>query len=177
MTRDPVTISKNASLLECAGKMIKKKVGSLLIIEKKKLIGIISERDILWALVKKSKKDLEKIKAIEISPKKMVTLKSSSTIEEIVDKIKKYKFYRYPVLKDGEVVGIITIKDILNFYPELHREFKELQIIREERKKLKRLKKAGVKSRKKGFCEECGNEDYLYKVNGMLICSSCSDSM
>ena len=70
MTRYPITISPDTNLLECARKMVKKKVGSLLIVDKKKLVGFVSEKDILWALIKKSKKGLEEVSAIQISPKK-----------------------------------------------------------------------------------------------------------
>lgn len=58
MTRDPITAKSDTNLLECAKRMVRKRVGSLLLVEKKKLVGIISEKDILWALVKKSKEDL-----------------------------------------------------------------------------------------------------------------------
>jgi len=55
MTREPITISPDASLLECAKKMVGKKIGSLVLIEKKELKGFISQEDILWALVKNQK--------------------------------------------------------------------------------------------------------------------------
>ena len=61
MTRNPVTIKPSASLFDCAKLMVKKKTGSLLIVDNKRLVGFISNDDILWALVKKSKKDLSKI--------------------------------------------------------------------------------------------------------------------
>ena len=57
MTRSPIVIKPETNLLECAKKMVRKRVGSLLIIEKKKLVGFLSRKDILWALIKKSKKD------------------------------------------------------------------------------------------------------------------------
>jgi len=178
MTRDPITAKPNINLLECAKKMVKKRVGSLLILDKKNLVGFISQKDILWALTKKSKKDLSKIRAIDVSPKKIATVKPSSTIEEATDKMKKFRFYRLPVVKDGELVGMVTVRDILNFYPELHRELSELELIREEVEKLKRIKKAkGRKVINEGICEECGNRDTLYRVNGMLICSSCMSSI
>jgi len=171
MTREPISTKPDTSLLDCAKKMVRKRVGSLLIIDKKRLVGFISQKDILWALIKKSKKDLSKIKAIDISPKKIATIKPSTTIEEAIQKMKKVKFERLPVLHEGELVGMITIKDILNFHPEFYPELEELSQIREETKKLKRVKKA--EKVHDGVCEECGNLDILHKFNGMLICESC----
>jgi len=176
MTREPVKIFPDTNLLECSKKMVKKRLGSLLIVDKKKLIGFISNKDILWALIKKSKEDLSKIKAIDISPKKIATIKPTSTIEEAVQKMKKLKFYRLPVVTENELVGIISMKDILNFYPELYLELKELSDIREETKKLQRIKKAETRKMTEGICEECGEQRTLYKIDGILICESCMNS-
>lgn len=176
MTKEPIVIKPSANLLECAKKMVRKRVGNLPILYKKRLVGFISQQDILWALIKKSRKDLSKIKAIDISPKKIATLKPSATIEEAFNKMKKLKFERLPVIHEGELVGMVTIKDVLTFHPEFYPELKELSQIREEAEKLKRVKKAKDKSSiRRGMCEECGNEDILYKVDGILICESCDN--
>ncbi|GAJ23499.1 unnamed protein product, partial [marine sediment metagenome] len=125
MTRDPIVIKPETNLLECAKKMVRKKVGSLLLTNQKRLVGFISEKDILWALIKKSKEDLSKIKAIDISPKKIATIKPTATIQEAIEKMKKVKFERLPVIHDKKLVGMVTAKDILNFHPELYPELEE----------------------------------------------------
>ena len=177
MTREPVVIKPDTNLLECAKKMIKKKVGSLLIVDGKKLVGFLSRRDVLWALVKKSKTDLSSIKAIEISPKKIATIKPSATINEVLDKMKKLKFDRLPVIHEKELVGMLTIKDILNFSPEYYPELDEFAQIKEETQKLKRVKKSKSRIMTEGICSECGNQDLLFRENGMLVCLSCAESM
>jgi len=174
MTREPISIKPDTNLLECAKKMVRKRVGSLLLINKKRLVGFISQKDILWALIKKSKRDLSKIKAREISPKKIATVKPTSTIDEAIKKMKKLRFERLPVIHEGKLIGIITIRDILNFNPEIYPELEELVQIREETKKLKRLKK---KKPIDGICEECGNRGILSRANGMLVCDSCNSLM
>lgn len=175
MTRNPVTIKPDTNLLSCARKMVRKRVGSLLITDKKKLVGFISERDILWALIKKSKKGLKEVKAIDISPRKIAVAKPEWTIKKAIDRMNKTKVDRLPVVQSKELAGIITVKDILNFHPEFYPELEEYTRIREESKKLKRLKKA--KTDNEGICEECGAQDILHRVNGMLICESCKNSM
>lgn len=177
MTRDPIIINPDTNLLECAKKMVRKKVGSLLIVDKKRLVGFISEKDILWALIKKSKEDLPTIKAIDISPRKIATVTPSFTIGKAMKKMKKTKFERLPVIYEKRLVGIITTKDILNFHPEFYRELEELDQIREETKKLKRIKKTKEKAIQDGICEECGSKDIFRRLNGMLVCDSCSDSV
>ena len=176
MTREPVTTKPSTSLLECARKMVKKKVGSLLITEGKKLVGFISEKDILWALVKQSKKELSSIKVIDISPKKIATIKPSATIQETLGKMKKLKFDRLPVIQEGELVGMITVRDILSFNPEFYPELEEFAQIREETQKLKRVKKKH-ETLVEGICAECGNQGLLHRENGMMICSSCGEDI
>ncbi len=175
MTRDPIIIKPTTNLLECAKKMVKKKVGSLLIVDNKRLVGFVSRKDILWALVKKSRKDLLDITAVDISPRKIAAIKPTSSIREALDKMKKLKFQTLPVIYNGSLVGMVTIKDILNFYPEAYEELGEFDKIREESQKLKRISKA--KNRREGICEECGNFDILYKVNDTLMCESCMEKI
>ncbi len=176
MTREPVTISPNTNLLDCAKMMVKKKVGSLILAEKKKFVGIITQKDILWALIKKSQKDLSKIKASEISPKKLITINPKATISDAISRMKNKKFSRLPVVQEGNLVGMITIKDILNFNPELYPEFEELEKIKEEAEKVRRLKRVnedGFVGEDEGVCEECENYSRLFLVNGMQVCDGC----
>jgi len=176
MTREPITISPDTNLLECAKLMVRKRVGCLLIVKKKRLVGIISKKDILWALVKKTKEDLSKIHAIEISPRKIATIRPDATVEEAMNKMKKLKFQKLPVIQNNEFIGLITSRDILNFHPEFYKELDEIDIIREESEKLKRIN-ARKKEVVEGVCEECGNFDFLSSVNGVMMCESCRNSV
>mgnify|MGYP001619175522 CR=1 FL=1 len=173
MTHNPATIKPDTNLLECAKIMVRKDIGSLVITDKEKtLLGFISRRDILWALVKKSKEYLQKIKAMDISPKKIATIKPEATLREAIKKIKELKFERLPVVKKGRLVGIITVRDILSFHPEIYTELEEFAKIKEESEKLRRIKGKEI-SREEGNCERCGNQNILQKFNGMLLCNSC----
>lgn len=174
MTRQPITADPNINLLECARIMVKKRVGSVLLVEDKKLIGFVSHRDILWAMIKKSQKDLSKIKAKDISPRKLITINPNATISEAIDKMKKSKYTRLPVVQNGNLVGMLTNKDILNFNPELYPEFEELEQIREEEKKLARIKKVDEEGfGSEGVCDECGNFGVLFVVHGTHVCENC----
>ena len=178
MTRTPITISPRKSLHDAAKLMVKKRVGFIPIVEDKKLVGILSQKDILWAIIRGAGQDLSKIKAIDISPRKIATIKPSATLKETIDKMKKTKFEKLPVILNKKLVGIITSKDILSFNPEVYPELEELKQIREESEKLKRIKIAKErKSSYEGVCEECGNFDTLFKINGILMCDSCRGSM
>jgi len=175
MTREPITIKPNTTLDECIKKMVRYKVGSFPIVDKKMLIGFISQYDILWVIHKKTKKALKEIKAIEISRRKIITIRPVATVKEAFEKMKKFKLKKLPVTQGGEFVGLLTLRDILNFTPEFYPELEELSRIREETQKLNRLKNL-QKQVNEGICEECGNRDYLHRLNGMLVCESCVNS-
>ncbi len=175
MTQEPLTIGPSLNLLECAKKMVKHKIGSFPIVEKKKLVGFITQKDILWAIIKKSAKDLKNINVIDVSRKKIATIRPNATMEEAFKKMKRKKFHKMPVIQNGELVGMITIRDILNFRPEFYPELEELSKIREESEKLKRVKKA-KEIFTEGICEECGSVNWLYKSRGMIVCESCMNS-
>jgi len=177
MTRNPISVGLNATLLECARKMVRKRVKSVLIEEEGILKGLVTQRDIVWAIVKNPESDLSKIKAIDISPKKLATIKPSMKIETVIRKMNSMKFYRLPVLSDRKIVGLISSTDILNFSPEVYPEFEELHRIKDEEEKLARIERAGKREIvEEGICEGCGGQGPLIRENGNLVCYSCSGS-
>ena len=182
MTRNFVSAKPDANLIECAREMVKKRVGSLLIKEKQKLVGIITERDILWAMIKKSKADLKNIKARDIASRKIVTISPSVDVYDAIEKMKKHKYMRLPVVVKGNVIGLLTIKDILRIEPALFDTASEIMQIREEYEKRKRMEGRGSRAGsgswlREGMCEECGNFDLLYKIDNKLLCEPCRDNI
>jgi len=175
MTRDFISAKPDISVLQAVKLMVKKRVGSLILEETDILKGILTEKDIMWALSKKSGRDLGKVKAGEICTKKITTIKPSADIYDAMRLMKKGNYRRLPVTVKKRVIGLLTMKDILRIQPELFEIAKENYIIKEEAEKLKRIKSA--ESFKEGICEECGNFDILYNVDEELICESCREAM
>ena len=180
MTRNFVSVKPDTTLMDCAKKMIKKRVGSLILEENQKLCGILTEHDILWAMTKKPKMDLHKIKAKDIAARKLYTIKPIKDLQDALKKMKKHKFKRLPVVVKNKVIGILTLKDIMRIEPMLFDSAREILQVKEESEKLKRKEVSKGQSGgwlKEGMCEECGNFDLLYEVNGVLVCENCRDSM
>ena len=175
MTRNFVSAEPDISVLSAVKLMVKKRVGSLILEEDDLLKGILTEKDIMWALSKKSRRDLGKVKARDICTKKITTIKPSADIYDAMRLMKKAKFRRLPVIIKKRVIGLLTLKDILRIQPELFEIAKENYTIKEEAEKLERIEK-GEKFRE-GVCEECGNFDVLYKVDDQLICEDCREAM
>jgi len=169
MTRNFIHVAPDTDLRKCAKTMIKKRVGSLIIKEGDKLKGILTEKDIVWAVVKKSKKDLKNIKAKDLMKRKVVTIKPSADITDAMQKFRKKKIRRLPVVEMGKIIGFITSKDILKMDPGLFQMIAETIKIKEETIKLKRQKAL----RKQGICEECGEFGILYKSEAQAVCETC----
>ena len=179
MTRNFISAKPDISILDAAKLMTKKRVGSLILKEGRLLKGIITEKDIIWALTKKpNKSDLANIKAKEICAKKLITIKPSADIHNAIRLMRKKKFRRLPVTIKKNVIGYLTLKDILRIQPELFEIAKEhnaINEIREESAKIKRIKSSG--NFREGLCEECGNYEVLYNEDGRIICEGCRNSM
>jgi CBS domain-containing protein len=56
----------------------------------------LTEKDILWAVVKKSKHDLEKILAKDVMKKKVITIKPIGDIDEALSRMRKKRVSLYP---------------------------------------------------------------------------------
>ncbi len=175
MTRNFVSAKPDISVINAVKLMVKKRVGSLLLVENEVLKGILTEKDVMWALSKKSKKDLADIQANNICAKKIITIKPSTDIYDAMRLMKKKKFRRLPVTIKKKVIGYLTLKDLLRIQPELFEISQEGYTIKEQAEKLKR-KQAGEQF-KEGLCEECGNFDIIYNQDGKLICITCREAM
>ncbi|MEM3074667.1 MAG: CBS domain-containing protein [Candidatus Pacearchaeota archaeon] len=177
MTRKFVHVSPESSLFECANKMIKNRVGSIVVKQNEKLHGIITEKDIVWAVAKKKANELNNIKVKDIATKRIITIKPEATLKEALEKLNKNKLRRMPVVNNNRIIGYITLKDIVKFIPEVFEESREFERIREESEKIKRseslLKGEGIED----ICEECGDFELLESVDGRMICQSCKDKM
>lgn len=175
MTRNYVSASPSDSLHECAKKMARQRVDSLLITNKTRLVGILTSRDIIWAITKKPGLDLKKIKGIQVATKKLAVIKPSSDISQALEKMKASNFRRLPVISHGELLGVITLKDILAIAPELYGETRFLfDQIREEESKINR---AAAKVPFEGLCENCGAFSDILKVEGQLLCPDCREEL
>jgi CBS domain-containing protein len=178
MTRKPATVKPSADLHACAKEFVKQRVNSLLLTEGKKLVGILTARDILWTLTKKPKEELKNIKAIDVASKKVAVIKPSADIDQAVNKMKKVGFRRLPVISKGALVGIVTLRDILRIDPTIYREVSEITKIREESEKLRKIKAQEEENwDAEGICEECDSFAPLLKVESRLLCPDCRDEL
>ena len=176
MTRKFSAISPDKSITDCAREMAGKKIGSLIVMENQKLVGLLTERDIVWALTKQ--KNLSHVKAGDIMMRKIVAIRPDNDIDEAISIMSKTRLRWLPVVSDSRVIGMITIKDILRLEPSLFAIARQTMHIHEEAEKVRRKKDilAGEERWTRwGVCEGCESYGPLYDIDGRILCESCKD--
>ncbi|MBS0287967.1 MAG: CBS domain-containing protein [Proteobacteria bacterium] len=105
------SITPHASGLECATTMNKFGIGALLVIENEKLVGIISERDLIRKLLG-SNIDPKSVKVAELMTKEPLTVLPSTTVQEAMKLVTEKRFRHLPVVENGKLLGMISIGDL-----------------------------------------------------------------
>lgn len=105
------SIAPNISVYECSLKLNEYKVGALLVIDNGKLIGIISERDILRKVVATGD-DPKKVLINSIMTRDLVTVLPSTTVQEAMHIVTEKRIRHLPVLENGKLIGVISIGDL-----------------------------------------------------------------
>lgn len=174
MTHNFVSLTPKSSLHDCAKKMARERVDSLLITEGKRLIGILTSRDILWAITKKPGLDMKKIRGVDIATRKLAVIKPSADISQAIDKMRASNFRRLPVITNDELIGVVTLKDILAVEPHFYAEIRSLMDVREEDRKLEQTE---LSPHIEGLCENCGALSDLLRVEGQMLCPDCREEL
>jgi len=128
MTRDVVTIDSNDTVYDACKTYSEIKVGSLVVMNKDIIVGIITERDIIERAIL-LKKDPSKIKIREIMSPHIKTVHALAPIEKAVQIMKENKIKKLPVILNNDIVGIITETDIsqtVEFFSEALEELTNL---------------------------------------------------
>ncbi len=134
MTMKPVMVKPDTSMKECAKIMADNKVGSLIIKQNGDLLGIIKERDIVRTVVLENV-NASKAKVKEYMVKDVVTISPEVDIYDALVTMRDYDVRMLPVLDGKELIGLLTVKDILKIEPQLFELLAEKLILREEERK------------------------------------------
>jgi CBS domain-containing protein len=126
---DVVTIEATATIAAAAKMLAERRIGALLILgAQRRVMGIISERDIVRVLAERGGGVLEESVGT-VMTRKVVTCTRSDTVGEIMERMTAGKFRHVPVIEDGRLVGIISIGDVVKH--RLHEMEKESAALRE----------------------------------------------
>lgn len=124
MTREVATVGPRQSMRDAATIMAKAHAGSLVVTDKKKIMGIVTEGDISRALSKGA--DPDRISIREIMSKELVTVSPGLKVEEAARLMAEKHIKKLPVMESGILVGIVTQTDIVASSFDLVTSLKEM---------------------------------------------------
>jgi CBS domain-containing protein len=111
MTKDVVTIEGDKTVLEAAKVMRMKKFSSLVVTDKGKTVGIVTERDLVRKVLAEDR-DPNKLLIYQIMSTDLITTTPETSIENAAKIMTEQRVRRLPVMKSTKLVGIITASDI-----------------------------------------------------------------
>jgi len=108
----PITVAKSDSVTTLVEKMIKENVGTVVVVEEGRPIGIITETDLLDKVIKPLK-DLNLTLAEDIMSKPVIFLEFDRPMKEAIELLRKHNIQRVVVTKDGAFFGLVTERRFL----------------------------------------------------------------
>lgn len=172
MSSPVVTTDENAPTDKIAKLMNENSLGCVIVTsDEGKPLGIITERDLVIRVLAKNLQPAA-VKAKDIMTTPLATIEPEAAITDAARRMSRLDIRRLGVIYKGDLVGLISSKDILGIMPEL------IEIIQEK----SRIENAGTseeaaekESPPAGYCDRCGvYSENLKDENGQFLCEDCS---
>lgn len=171
MSSPVITIKENAPANEVAELMGKHDLGCIIVTSKNvKPLGIITERDLVErVLAKNIRPDAAEAKEVMTAP--LITIEAGETISEAARRMSRLNIRRLGVMYKGQLVGLLSSKDILAVMPELIETIQERALMEGENRAQEEVEEEKPLA---GYCDHCGVwSDNLKEVNGEFLCEDC----
>lgn len=125
MTPEVVTIEKGTNIMDAVRKLVEYNFTGLPVVDDKgRLIGIISEKDMLTLAIRINEKEYVSntmhSHVEDFMTKEVVTIEDTESFTAICNCLIKNQFRRVPVVSNGKLVGIISRKDIISHIMNIH---------------------------------------------------------
>lgn len=171
MTKNVAVIDQNATVQKAAMILRKRNIHGLVIVKGKSIIGVLTDKDIISKVVAENKSPL-KVKVKDVMAPKIIVAKPTDTIDEATRVMFANDVSRLPVVDEkGNLVGIITMTDMIRVYPGIMEIFQEEQNITDPQTMI------AERTTIEGRCEECDiiSED-LVEIDARWLCPDCSEA-
>jgi CBS domain-containing protein len=101
---------------EIAARLAQRKIGAIVIVgDAGKVIGIISERDLIRVIAQHGAKALQ-MSVVDVMTKEVVCCTEQTSVDEIMEQMTRGRFRHLPVVEDGQLVGIVSIGDVVKHH-------------------------------------------------------------
>lgn len=122
MTTPVVTLDCEKTVFEACNMYKDRKIGCLVITCNKNTVGLVTERDLIERSIC-DRKDPEKTKIKEIMSTNIQTIHELAKLEGAIEIMVKNNIKKLPVIKNQQIIGIITATDISKAKPALSKRF------------------------------------------------------
>jgi CBS domain-containing protein len=173
MSSPVVTTDEEAPSNKIAKLMNENKFGCVIVTNKDgKPLGIITERDLVIRVLGKNLKP-EVVKAKDVMTAPLATIEPEATISEAARRMSRLDIRRLGVIYKGDLIGLVSSKDILGVMPELIETIQERTRI-ESAGSSESEAAAGEETPLSGYCDRCGTySETLKDENGQYLCEDC----
>lgn len=111
MSRNVLTIDLSETVINAAKIMAEKKRGGLVVVDKHKPVGVITESDLVRKVISKNL-DSNQMKVSDLLDRELISISPNVTLYDAANLMVKNKIRRLPVIQDGKLIGIVTILDL-----------------------------------------------------------------
>jgi CBS domain-containing protein len=110
------TTTANKSLLEIAKLLAQHGIGCIVILgDDDKIVGIVSERDLMRAIGQAGGKVLDK-PVSDFMTKSVVTAREADTVDQLMSEMTMHRFRHMPVVERGQLLGLVSIGDLVKIH-------------------------------------------------------------
>jgi CBS domain-containing protein len=140
MIKEVISIDLEASVKDATNMMVQNEIGSLVVTEKRKPVGIITERDLLSRVLATGKNaEATMVKAIMSKP--LICGNPEMNADEAARFMVNKKIKKLPVVEGGRLIGIMTLTDLCTVQPDLAKVIEEETKGKIPKRFIKRLSK------------------------------------
>ena len=118
--RPLIHVEPSENVREAARQMTKQNIGAVAVVDSGKLVGIFSERDVMSRVVAPGLNP-EDTPVAKVMTRDLVVGAPGEDVEKALQKMSVVGCRHLPVVKDGELVGMISIRDLLEVDDTLNR--------------------------------------------------------
>jgi CBS domain-containing protein len=111
MTREVLTVAPEDTLGEAAAKMTERGIGAVIVSDFGRMIGILSERDIMRAVADRIHSSEARVR--EWMTADPITATADTSVEDAGRTMLEHGFRHLPVVQDERAIGIVSIRDIV----------------------------------------------------------------
>lgn len=138
MVTDVVTVEPDVNVRRAVRAMNDFEIGCLVVVEAGRVVGILTERDVLKRVVDEGRKP-EETSVREVMSKPPITISPDADLETAIELMFKHKIKKLPVVENGKLVGLVTFTDLVRAQPALIQAVKRFMEILEVPKSLSKV--------------------------------------